>query len=90
MTQAVKAMPLTVREAKWIDRLNRVLASCPSERLGFYTTGDKDVSIYDLRFDPQIDEAMSTSNADFAPTVDDVGAGLGSLTFPSNVHATAA
>lgn len=79
---------LTDDEAKWVKKLNRILAQCPSDRLGFYTVGDPRVEIYDRSFDRQIDDIMMNSNKDFGPTVDEVGARLGSLKFPANVAST--
>lgn len=39
--------PLTQAEKKWIDQLQKILDSCPSKRLGAFTIGDADFSIYD-------------------------------------------
>ncbi|GGA99950.1 hypothetical protein GCM10011491_30250 [Brucella endophytica] len=72
---------LTKEEKAWVKKLQKVLDECPSERLGFFTIGDPDVSIYD-----------KTNEVDFDATVDlpvsiyEHDAELGSIRFPSNVH----
>jgi hypothetical protein len=80
---------LTPEEAAWVKKMNALLKKCPSDRLGFYTIGDPRVEIYDRSFEGEIDDIMMNSNKDFGPTVDEVGARLGTLKFPNNVAATA-
>lgn len=43
----MSAKPLTKAEAKWLADLEKLLQSCPSNRLGAYTTGDTTLHIYD-------------------------------------------
>lgn len=43
----MSAKPLTKAEAKWLADLEKLLQSCPSNRLGAYTTGDATLYIYD-------------------------------------------
>jgi hypothetical protein len=38
---------LTPAESKWLKQLQKVFDSCPSKRLGAYTTGDAMITIYD-------------------------------------------
>ncbi len=83
MTKTCK--PITVAEARWIKQVNAVLAKCPSTRLGFFTIGDPDITVYDKTFDPEIDE----TNRDFGPVAHELGVVLGHVKFPSNVHSTA-
>ncbi|UPU16047.1 hypothetical protein OTAKU_00580 [Serratia phage vB_SmaM-Otaku] len=46
---------LTKKERDWIDRVNSVLAECPSPgKIGFFTIGDSTVGLYDLRHDNAI------------------------------------
>lgn len=80
---------LTKAEAKWLDELQDVLNRCPTRRLGFYTIGDPTVNVFDLTKENQINEMMEKSNKDFCTASDRLGADLGSIKFPSNVHATA-
>ncbi len=39
--------PLTKAEKAWLRRLERVFAECPSTRLGLYTIGDADLTVFD-------------------------------------------
>ena len=39
----------TKEENRWVRRIQKALNECPSDRLGFYTTGDKDVTIFDKK-----------------------------------------
>lgn len=41
------AKPLTKKESAWLARLEKVLSSCPSDRLECYTIGDNNVTFYD-------------------------------------------
>ena len=74
---------LTPEETKWIKKLQKVMNECPSDRLGFYTTGDTTVSVYDSS-----DEASFDESVDFPMAVDKADAYLGSVDFPANVIAT--
>lgn len=77
-------------ELKWLIRLQKVIDACPSERIGFYTIGDSDVSLYDKTRDEEIDAVVSSGNKDFCTVVDELDAGFGVvINFPSNVHSTA-
>ena len=78
------AAKLTADEARWIKRLQRVLNDCPSDRLGFYTTGDPDVTIYDKSNGAEDD----ARELDFYQIVEDHGAWLAIVKFPACVDAT--
>lgn len=90
-------MKLTIQERAWLHKLQVLLDACPSERIGFYTIGDPDVSIYDRTKDEEIDDLMDRGNHDFGYAVEKAGAGIepaagGSvyfLRFPANVHSVA-
>jgi len=43
----MKAKPLTKKEQKWLDKLEKVMCECPSERLNCFTTGDCNLTFYD-------------------------------------------
>lgn len=81
---------LTDAEEKWLKRVQRALDACPSDRIGFYTTGDPCVTAYRL---PEVgdldDNEPMWSNRDFCMIVHDADARLGELNFPSLVHSTA-
>ena len=80
---------LTRAERKWVQELQKVLDKCPSERLGFFTIGDCDVSLYDKGMESQI-TARQDRGEDFGPAATAVGARFDEvLLFPSNVHSTA-
>ncbi|WP_103171629.1 hypothetical protein [Paracoccus sp. SY] len=82
---------LTAAEKKWLACLQEVLDACPSKRLGFYTIGDQTVEVYDKRRDAKIDAVLESRGAsDFGPAVSKCKAHLGSISFPSQVHSTAA
>lgn len=75
---------LTPEEAKWLKRVQRALNACPSDDIGFYTIGDKDVNVYRRPADD-----FTEHPGDFCTAVQEADAGLGGLTFPQDVHSTA-
>lgn len=81
--------PLTQTEKDWLLKLQALLDECPSSRLGAYTIGDPDLSLYDRRFEPEINKLLDTGKYDFCTAVADLGVDLGSLKFPFDVHSTA-
>lgn len=38
---------LTAAEAKWVQKVQALMAECPSKRLGAYTIGDAEIRLYD-------------------------------------------
>ncbi|HHH2569398.1 TPA: hypothetical protein ACPZVG_001457 [Klebsiella pneumoniae] len=83
---------LTKKESAWIDEVNAVMARCPSpKKFGFYTIGDSDIHLYDLRREGEIEAALDArSSSDWCTAVAATGAGLdGSIYFPSAVLSTA-
>lgn len=81
---------LTAKEKKWVSDVQRVLDKCPSKRIGFYTIGDNDVSLYDRNFEDKISNLQTKKGRDFGPVVDDLDAGFDEqLWFPSPVESTA-
>ncbi|EGF4813901.1 hypothetical protein ICF92_003246 [Escherichia coli] len=86
------AKKLTKKEQAWIDELQAVLDRCPSpEKIGYYTIGDKNIFLYDLRRDKEINIALdSRSSSDWCTAVAAVGAGFDeTIDFPSAVLSTA-
>ena len=83
---------LTKKERAWIYELQDVLNRCPSpKKIGFYTTGDPFVMLYDLR---RIDDVKAVldhrDSSDWCTAVRDAGADLEEmLLFPSTVESTA-
>lgn len=48
---------LTKKEQAWVDEVNAALARCPSpKKIGFYTIGDSNIGLYDLRHDKEISD----------------------------------
>jgi hypothetical protein len=89
--ERTNGMKFTSDEKKWLDDLQALLSACPSKRLGFYTIGDTDVTVYDLGKDKQIRKLMDDNDSlDFPRALEQAKAGTGySLYFPSNVHSVA-
>lgn len=79
---------LTKDEKKWLADLQEVLDRCPSKRLGFYTIGDSDVTIFDKDLTDKYEHEHGDGR-DFCQTVDRAGARLGEIIFPSGVASTA-
>ena len=80
---------LTKEEKQWVRRVQRALSACPSLRLGFYTTGDDTLTIYDKDKGDEITAIYDTGRGEFCNAVDDANAYLGELTFPAQVEGTA-
>ena len=80
---------LTPEEAKWLKRLQKVLNECPSDRIGFYTTGDPCLAVYDRTKEQQINEAHDEHGVEFCGAVAMMDADFTTLDFPAHVHSTA-
>ena len=51
---------LTKEEIKWVEKAQEILNECPSKRIGFFTIGDSDLTLYD---NTKMDEIMSYFDA---------------------------
>lgn len=83
---------LTKKEKTWFDEVNAVLARCPSpEKFGFYTIGDRNVMVYDLRKEKEIEGKLDArSSSDWCVAVRDADAEIDAdIYFPSAVLSTA-
>ena len=80
---------LTKEEAAWLRKLQKCLDVCPSERLGFATTGDPSVMVFDRTKEREIYAIMDAGKGDFMPVAEDLDAELFLLRFPASVHSTA-
>ncbi|CAI1744431.1 hypothetical protein [Serratia entomophila] len=81
---------LTKAEKKWLDELQEVLNRCPTDRLGFYTVGDPDITVYDRSKEDSINTILDTSDSDWDSCVIKAKANLdASIIFPAAVHSTA-
>jgi hypothetical protein len=77
----------TREEALWVKKIQKLLNGCPSDRLGFYTIGDNDITIFDNTVFDEND--YDNDKLGFCQIVDMNNARLGSLDFPSGVLSTA-
>lgn len=75
---------LTKEELSWIKKLQKVLDSCPSDRLGFYTIGDDWIGMYDRK--KMITENLEDYDTDLIITISQHELFLGRLGFPDNVE----
>jgi hypothetical protein len=81
---------LTKVEKSWLRKVQNLLNKCPSDRIGFYTIGDKDLTVYDYSKEAEITEYNDNGTArDFSEGVDEFEASLGGLIFPNQVHSVA-
>lgn len=81
---------MTDAERKWVKKLQKVLNECPSERIGFYTTGDRSVTVYDRSKEEDINADLDSGRAgEFGCSVDLNDAYFEVLNFPAPVHSTA-
>lgn len=83
------AKPLNAAEKSWLKRLQKLIDECPSTRMAAFTTGDNDLTIYDLEFEDEINELLDTHEcSDFCLAVREAEAELGSIVFPFSIHST--
>ncbi|AWK42638.1 hypothetical protein [Photorhabdus laumondii] len=81
---------LNSEEKIWLNKLQKILDECPSERLGFYTIGDNDLSVYDLTKTKEINELHHKTNRDYPACIEESGAEFNYyLTFPAKVEGVA-
>lgn len=70
-----------------MDGLQAVLDACPSKRLGFYTSGDRTVTVYDRTQESAINDRLQRGgSSDFPMAVNDLDADIGTIKFPALVH----
>lgn len=84
------AKPLTAKERAWAEELNRVLQACPSKRIGAFTIGDANLSLYDKELEarPDIQKAVMRAS-DFCIGVRETGIGLAVVHSAFQIHSTA-
>ncbi len=81
---------LTKKELAWIEKVQKVLDECPSERLGFYTIGDRDIFLYDRSKGHEVTEWMNRNKGDFCFATKATDAYFfTSIDFPAQVESTA-
>ncbi|ECC3629195.1 hypothetical protein JJH17_002494 [Salmonella enterica subsp. enterica serovar Weltevreden] len=80
---------LTPAEKAWVKKLNKLLAECPSDRIAFATTGDCDVSLFDVTLYDDIFNEVESRGGEFIPSAGRIGALFDEvLTFPNQVEST--
>ncbi|PML45603.1 hypothetical protein BCT75_04260 [Vibrio lentus] len=82
---------LTAAEKKWLKKVQAVLDECPSDRVAFFTVGDRQIHAYDAsKLDEILNYQNSKHNADFCKAVDACDASFDDdLTFNQPVESTA-
>lgn len=77
---------LTKAEKAWIAEVQAALDKCPSDRIGFFTTGDCSVYLWDM----DKADAVNARREDFCSAVSAEKAGFSvDITFPAQVESTA-
>lgn len=81
---------LNAKEIAYLAELQAVLDRCPP-RLGFYTIGDPNLTVYDRSKEPEVNKAYdSHRSGEFSDAVVRAKADFGvQINFPCNVHSTA-
>lgn len=80
---------VTPDEARWLRRLARVFAACPSTRLAAATMGDSCLTFYD-RDEERRNPVDEKDDGDFIPTLERRGAILASVDTVLTIASTAA
>lgn len=82
---------LTKKEKAWLDKVQKVLDECPSERIGFFTIGDPTINAFDVTKFDEIQNHLSNNNGgDFCKSVMVMDADFGEeLNFNNPVESTA-
>ncbi|PMN73134.1 hypothetical protein [Enterovibrio norvegicus] len=81
---------LTAKEKNWIKDMQKLLDACPSQRLGFYANGDRDVGVFDVTMVDEVHDRLHEGSGEFCTACDELGAAFGVfLEFPNQVHSTA-
>ncbi len=66
-----------------------LLKNPPSDRIGFYTTGDCCMIAYDSTRDNELDDLQDKRNFDFCRACAELDAELGTVDSAMNIHSTA-
>lgn len=73
------AKPLTKKEQAWLDKLEKVMSECPSDRLACYTIGDHDLQFYDQNVSDAWERENPHKQLDATPLHKEAGSALGSV-----------
>lgn len=81
---------LTSAEKKWVTRLNKLLAECPSDRIGSATIGDCNVMLFDATRVTEICNHLDRHGGEFISAAISIDAAFDeNLNFPNPVESTA-
>ena len=79
-------MTPTKKQQAWMDRVEELLSK-PPPNIGIYTTGDRNLRVYDLRKESDIN-AIVDRGYDFCVGVESLNAALGTIESSMNIHST--
>jgi len=86
----MKPKPLTQAERNWLKLLEHLLLNPPSKRISFFTIGDRKMTAYDNRFEPEIDRLVSGNHvSDVCVAVEKLKASLYEVNAAMPIHSTA-
>lgn len=80
---------LSRAETLWLRKLQKVLDDCPSSRLAAYTIGDPMLVLFEADKTDAIHEVIDDTNNDFGCACTSIGADLGTIRMPFQVHSVA-
>jgi len=80
---------LTKAEEEWIKKMQKVLDECPTDRMTFYTIGDRDLVIFNVYKINEIEKWLDCTGHEFGTCVDRAHARMGKLKFPHLIRSTA-
>ena len=60
---------LTSKEKQWVKKVQAALNECPSDRIAFYTIGDRNIKAYNQDKYADILDHQDTTNCDFGEAV---------------------
>jgi hypothetical protein len=81
-------MKPTKAEAAWMKKVEKLLMNPPSDRIGLYTIGDCNMSVYDRQQEAELNSLMDESDLDFCQVVNELDASLGDIRSAAPIHAT--
>ena len=85
----MESAPISKEEKAWLRKLERLLMSPPTDRLGLYTIGDFELTVYDRTHDDALNAAQDARAVDFCQIVDELGVHMGTVRSACQIHSTA-
>ncbi|HFU2857276.1 TPA: hypothetical protein ACGQ50_000816 [Enterobacter cloacae] len=85
-----KQAKLTKAEKAWVKQLQEHLDNCPSDRIAFATSGDCDLTLFDVTRYDEVLQRVERDHDEFRAGAVKCGAAFEEqLTFPNQVEAVA-